>query len=236
MFPTPAITTVSPLRDLPPLDRMPGAGRRLDVRGLASRERFRHLVHDRLGGVEGVFRHTPDEEALEAEDGVDLTHPVLPVLTKPALAAGDDLLGDHAVAELDAVSFSRALAQCHDVPGKLMTGDGGWLAVAAFAVAAPEELATQPALHVGCADTAGIDFNEDFARSRRGNGDLFDAIVTRSVCPHDSHRLSNHGVPSGLNCSAALFRPSTVKHSGPKPAPLRKYRVTAEAASRSINT
>ena len=195
MLPTPAMTTVSPLRDLAPLDRMPGAGRRLDVRGLAGRERFRHLVHERLGGVEGVFRHTADEEALEAEDRVHLAHPVLPVLAKPALAAGDDLLGDHAVAELDAVPFGRALAQRHDVTGELMTGDGGWLAVAALAVAAPEELAAEPALHVGRADTAGIDFDEDFARPRRRNRDLFNAVVTRSVRPHDGHRLGNHCIP-----------------------------------------
>src|SRR5919112_3918026 len=80
--------------------------------------------------------------------------------------------------------------------GELMTGDGRWLAVAALAVAAPEELAAQPTLHVGCADTAGIDFDEHFARSRRGNGDLFNAIVTRSVRSHDGHGLVNHGVPS----------------------------------------
>jgi hypothetical protein len=97
---------------------------------------------------------------------VHLTHPVLPVLAKPALSARDDLLGDHAVTELDAVPFSRALAQRYDVTGKLMTRDGGWLAVAALAVATPEELAAQPALHVGCADTAGINFDKDFARSR----------------------------------------------------------------------
>ena len=89
-----------------------------------------------------------------------------PVLAKPALATGDDLLGDHAVAELDAVPFSRSVAQCHDVTGKLMAGDSGRLAVAALAVAAPEELAPEPALHVGRANTAGIDFDENFSRSR----------------------------------------------------------------------
>src|SRR5215208_2014236 len=99
-----------PLSDLTPLDSMPGAGRRLDVRGLPSRERFRHLVHDRLSGVKGVFRHTADEEALEAEDRVGLTHPVLPVLAKPALAAGDDLLRDHPVSELNTVPLTRTLA------------------------------------------------------------------------------------------------------------------------------
>src|SRR5687767_406642 len=154
---------------------MPGTGRRLDICALTGRKRFRHLVHDRLGGVERVFRHTANEEALEAEDGVHLTHPVLPVLAKPALAAGDDLLGDHAVAELDAVPISRTHAQRHHVTGKLMAGDSGRLTVAALAVAAPEELAAQPALHVRCTDTAGLDFDEDFARSRRRNRDLFDA-------------------------------------------------------------
>jgi hypothetical protein len=68
-------------------------------------------VYDRLGGVEGVFRHTANEEALEAEDRVYLAHPVLSVLAIPALAAGDDLLGDDAVTALDAVPLTRALAQ-----------------------------------------------------------------------------------------------------------------------------
>src|SRR5215212_7195288 len=199
------------LRDLPPLDRMPGAGRWLDIRGLGGRERFRHLVHDRLGGVEGIFRHPSDKEALEAEDGVNLTHPVLPVLAKPALATGDDLFGDHAVSELDAVSFSRALAQSHDVTGKLMAGDRGWLAVTALAVAAPEEFAAQPALHVGCADTTGINFDEHFARTRRGNWDLFNAIVTRSVRSYDGHGLVNHGFPSRLKGSFAPFQFSSTK-------------------------
>src|SRR5215208_5386222 len=199
------------LGDLSPLNRVPGTGCRFDVRGLAGRERFRHLVHDRLGGVERVFRHTADEEALEAEDGVNLTHPVLPVLAKPALATGDDLFGDHAVSELDAVSFSRALAQSHDVTGKLMAGDRGWLAVTALAVAAPEELAAQPALHVGCADTAGINVDEHFARPRRGNWDLFNAIVTRSVRSYDGHGLVNHGFPSRLKASFALFQFSSTK-------------------------
>ena len=184
------------LLDLAAVDRVPGAGRRLDVGGLAGRERFGHLVDERLGGVEVVLRHPADEVALEAEDGVDLTHPVLPVLAEPALAAGDDLLGDDAVAELDAVSFGRALAQRDDVTGVLVAGDGGRLAVAALAVAAPEELAAEPALHVGGADTAGIDLDQHLARSRRRNGDLFDAVVTRPVRPHDGHGLVNHGVPS----------------------------------------
>ena len=128
-----------PPRDLAPLNRMPGACRRLDVRGLSGRERFWHRMHDRPGGVERVLRHTTDEEALEAEDRVDLTHPVLPVLAKSALAAGDDLLGNHALAELDAVSLVRALTQSDDVTGELMPRDRGWLAVAALAIATPED-------------------------------------------------------------------------------------------------
>src|SRR5215217_5952486 len=96
--------------------------------------------------------------------------------------------------------------------GELMTGDGRWLAVAALAVATPEELAPQPALHVRRADTAGIDFDEDLTRPRRRDRDFFDAVVTWAVRPHDGHRLVNHCIPlrSWLSTVGSL---SPGKHS-----------------------
>src|SRR4029078_13723856 len=92
-----------PLLNLAAVDGVPGAGGRLDVGGLSGRERLRHLVHDRLLRVERVLGHTADDEVVEAEDGVDLAHPILAVTAKAALATGDDLLRDDAITDLDVV-------------------------------------------------------------------------------------------------------------------------------------
>src|SRR5262249_19586284 len=145
------------------VDGVPGAGHRFDVGGLAGGERPGHVVDERLGGEEVVPGESAVQIALKSENMVREAHPVFAALAKAALAAGDDLLGDDAVAQLEPVLLRRSLAESADATGVLVPGDAGAFDVAALAVRTPEEGTAEPALHVGGADPGGGDFDQEFA-------------------------------------------------------------------------
>src|SRR4051794_27682269 len=116
-------------------------------------------MHDRVGRVDRVLGHAADEIFLEAEDRMHLAHPVLATAAEAAFPTRDDLLGDDSIPEANTVSLGCALSEGDDMTGEFVTGDGRRFAVAALAVAAPEELAPQPALHIGSANATGINFD-----------------------------------------------------------------------------
>ncbi|HKG25984.1 MAG TPA: hypothetical protein VKB09_10080, partial [Thermomicrobiales bacterium] len=145
------------------------------------------------------------EGAFEPEDVVGQAHPVLAALAETALAAGDDLLGDDAVAELDAVLLRGALAEGDDVTGVLVTGDAGALDVAALAVGALEKGTAEPALHVRGADPGRLDFDQELTGAGFRYRDILDAVVARGVADDGLHGI-RHEVPSLLRTGSARRR------------------------------
>jgi hypothetical protein len=68
------------------------------------------------------------------------------VAAEPAGAAGDDLLRDDVVADVDAVQLGGAVAQIDDRAREFVPGDDRRLAVAAGAAFAPEQRCAAVAL------------------------------------------------------------------------------------------
>src|SRR6185437_12665770 len=159
---------------------------RLDDRGILERHVRRYPVHDRRARDAHELRHAAvGHVALEAEDVVHFAHPVLAGAAVAASLAGNDLLGDDALAQRNAEMLARAVAKRLDVTEELVTWNHRRLDPGIGAT--PEHFRARPAFAVARADAAGADANHHFARTRDGPRELLHAIVLGRVADDRRH-------------------------------------------------
>jgi len=119
---------------------------------------------------------------------VDGAHPVLPA---PAVAAGParhDLLGDDAVAHLDAPVRASLFVQLDDGADELVARDDLRLGPGRTLAVTPELRCTVVALQVAGADADGLDAHEELARPRDGDRHGLEPVVLRTVTDDRPHR------------------------------------------------
>src|SRR5699024_3776772 len=114
---------------------------------------------DAMGAGQGRHDHVlghPTVELLEPEHVVRGAHPVPAAVAVHALAAGDDLLDDDAVADRHAVVGQRLRGARDDLAGDLVTGDDPGLDPAVTVLVAPELGGARIGLEVARAHPGGL--------------------------------------------------------------------------------
>ena len=122
-------------------------------------------------GQNGVFGHPAVEVVFKTVDVVRITEPVHPALTVPALAAGDDLLGNNPVTN-GKIPGNLAL-NGDDAAEEFMPGGKRRLHVGRHSVAAPEAGDAVMGLDIAGTDAAGFHLCQNVTIPQFGNGELF---------------------------------------------------------------
>src|SRR5882757_824498 len=178
-------------RDLRPLDGVQRAGQRFDEGRVGGRDVPGDLVHQCFYGIGHVGGHGSGRPTLEAVEIVRLAHVVLAALAEAALPAGHDLFGRHAVADGDAPPVRGLIVEFDYAPDEFVSGDHHRLGPGRAVLVAPELGGTVVALQVAGADADGLHPDERLAWLASGNGNLFEAVVVRSVDDDGLHLLGD---------------------------------------------
>ena len=124
---------------------------------------------------------------LEAVHIMGIAEVIQAALAVPAFAAGNDLLGDHPVADLEAAG--HLAPDFHNPAEEFMARGEGRLHVGRHAVAAPEARHGVRGLDVARADAAALNLQKDVLRADFRHGDLFQRVFARPVGDERSHGL-----------------------------------------------
>ena len=173
--------------DLGALDGVDSAGQRLDIGGVFCGDGVGHFVVEGIGGQQDVLGHGTKGGLAEAVDVVDLTHPVLAAAAVAATVAGNDLLGDDAVAQGEAVGRGGGGPQGSDGADEFVPGDDRGLTVACAVVVAPKQGRTEVAFEVGGTDADGVGAEEDFVVFGDWYRVFFEAVILRGAAEDGRH-------------------------------------------------
>ena len=147
--------------DMATVDRMLGAGVGFDQRGLFDRQIFVDLVDQGALGQLHVFGHAAVDFFLETIDVMFLAHPVVAVFAEFAFPAGNDLVGNDAVAQLDIAFEIRADGD--DGAIEFMARDERRANPGRLDFIAPEHRGAVVGLGVAGANAAGFDLDQNIA-------------------------------------------------------------------------
>src|SRR3954452_10558721 len=160
----------------------------LDERRVVCTDLLGDLVHQRVAVIDHVTRHAAWVRALEAVDRVRRAHVVLAAQAVTAPPAGDNLLGDDAIAHADAPALGGLLVEGDDAADELVARDHAMLGPRRSTRVAPELRGTEEALQIRGAYATRLHLDERFARTRFRHRELFQAVVPRPVADHGLHR------------------------------------------------
>ncbi len=144
-------------------------------------------MHDGLARKDHILGHGAVHVVLEAIEIVLLAHPVLAMRAEATVPAGDDLLGDDAIAHGDFMVLRGAWPQTDNTADELMPGDHRRLHIARLFVVSPERGRSPKRLDVAHADPARLHLCQHFLRARHGDRNVFQAIIAGVITDDGLH-------------------------------------------------
>jgi hypothetical protein len=120
---------------------------------------------------------------------VPFAHPIFAAPAVATFGAGDDLIGDNAIADRESLHFR---AEFDDMTEELVSRDDWFADPFGLAVASPVARSAMPGFYIAGTNAAGFDFDDQIFGGSDRDRDWFESKIGGSILDDGGHGIFAH--------------------------------------------